>query len=54
MVNGGRVMENLKNKIREQLKIIEQMIENNEEKERIEKKRKELDEFLKEYIENLK
>ena len=47
-------MENLKNKIREQLKIIEQMIDNNEEKERIEKKRKELDEFLKEYIENLK
>ncbi len=46
-------MENLKDKIREQLKIIEEMIENNEEKEKIEKKRKELDEFLKEYIKNL-
>ena len=47
-------MEDLKNKIREQLKIIEKMIENNEEKEEIEKKRKELDEFLKMYLKNLK
>ena len=42
-------MEELKEKIRKQLKIIEEMIEKNEEKEIIEEKRKELDEFLKEY-----
>ena len=47
-------MNNLKEKIREQLKILEEMIENNEEKERIEEKRKELDEFLKDYVKNLK
>lgn len=47
-------MEDFKAKIREQLKIIEQMIDNNEKKEEIEKKRKELDEFLKIYLQNLK
>ena len=47
-------MEELKEKIRKQLKIIEEMIEKNEEKEIIEEKRKELDEFLKEYEKYIK
>ena len=51
---GGRKMEELKEKIREHLKIIEQMIENNDEKSKIEEKRKELDEILKEYVKHVK
>lgn len=47
-------MEELKEKIRELLKIIEQMIENNDEKSAIEEKRKELDGYLKEYIDYFK
>ena len=47
-------MEELKEKIREHLKIIEQMIENNDEKSKIEEKRKELDEILKEYVKHVK
>ena len=47
-------MNELKIKIKNQLKIIEEMIDKHEEKSKIEEKRKELDEFLKEYIKTLK
>ena len=47
------MMDELKIKISEQLKIIEEMINKNCKKEEIEKERKKLDEMLEKYTEQL-
>lgn len=46
-------MEKLKQKIAENLKQIEKMIETGEDKDNIEIKRKELDKLLEEYLKNV-
>lgn len=46
-------MPNLKQKIKEELKKLEELINTNSEKEKIEKQRKKLDELLEEYTKDL-
>ena len=46
-------MPNLKQKIKEELKKLEELINTNSEKENIEKQRKKLDELLEEYTKDL-
>lgn len=46
-------MPNLKQKIKEELKKLEDLINTNSEKEKIEKQRKKLDELLEEYTKDL-
>ncbi len=47
-------MGELRKNIDEQLKILEEMIKNNEDKDKIEKERKKLDEILNLYLKNFK
>ena len=46
-------IENLKHEIERQLRKIEQMIEDKENKSKIEVERKKLDEFLEEYVKHI-
>lgn len=46
-------MQETKQKIKETLKILEELINTNSEKEKIEKQRKKLDELLEEYTKDL-
>ncbi len=46
-------MEDLKKQIKEELKILEEMIENKEEKNKIDNQRKKLDSLLEKFVKDL-